>query len=81
LFGQGDNGVGGAYNTQNGGSGALFSSSCNTSSISAYSPQVGGGGAASILNAAEAASSGGHGAVRILWGKGREFPSTDVGQS
>jgi hypothetical protein len=39
----------------------------------------GGGGAASEISNLEITNSAGPGAVRLIWGTGRAFPSTNTG--
>jgi hypothetical protein len=56
---------------------------CELISLGGYSPRprgghYGGGGAAGFGSSGYKATRGGHGAVRIIWGEGRAFPSTNV---
>ena len=90
LFGEGSNGDGGGSSTVlagggGGGSGgetarSLVLGSAEGQSVTLSGASFGGGGSA-YDGVYDIANCGGHGAVRIIWGKGREFPSTDVGAS
>lgn len=71
LFGEG---VSGGVNK--GGSGGENGHAGSNSNYSGVGGQFGGAG-----NYVCGAVIGGHGAVRIIWGAGRAFPSTDCGQS
>jgi len=82
IFGQGANGAGGQYNVNvssingkggSGGGNATVNTGSNNSDGGLYG---GGGGAAGGSGTRQGA--GGGGAVRILWGAGRAFPSTNV---
>jgi len=82
VLGQGSSGAGGVYTSGNGGSGAGGSngkggeaspgSTLNPSNGGNYG---GGGGGAEFTGEN---GSGGSGAVRIIWGSGRSYPSTAV---
>lgn len=82
LFGLGANGAGGATGTQafggGGGSGGLAGGTSTYSTKRGDGGIHGGGGGGSVSGYS---GSGGHGAVRIIWGEGRAFPSTDCGIS
>ena len=70
LLGAGTNGTGGGFNVfGNGGSGGANGTRPNGG---AY----GGGGGACDDDTAGSGGSGGQGAVRIIWGTGRSYPST-----
>lgn len=82
IIGQGTSGTGGVFaSTSNGASGGAGSFGAGTS--------FGGGGGAGgtdivytccgVFYTYFSGSGGGNGAVRILWGSGRSFPSTSVG--
>lgn len=71
LLGQGANGAAG--NTGSGGGGGSGGSSGQTSGVAGL---YGGGGGGGTNNTSDA---GGNGAVRILWGAGRAYPSTNTG--
>lgn len=83
LYGEGASGAAGVYNFANGGGGGggsggengVNGDTANDSSGGNY----GGGGGGAELN--PEAGDGGQGAVRIIWGDQRNFPSTDVGAS
>jgi len=70
IFGQGANGVGGASGSRTAGTGG---SGGTTSSGGSVAGIYGGGGGALTYGTPE---NGGGGAVRIIWGFGRAFPST-----
>ena len=86
-WGQGDNGAGGAaylgstYNGNNGqgGSGgrpgALYQANTTTAPVSGQAGKWGGGGGGTDLTT-DGNCDGAPGAVRIIWGIGRAFPST-----
>ena len=90
LLGAGANGAAGADSTTDGkggqggsggGNGAFFGSGTadvyNASNRSVPGNFGGGAGASDV--AGDEISAGGGGAVRIIWGTGRAFPSTDTG--
>lgn len=78
LFGQGANGLGGAKgwgNPGKGGSGGEDGhGNKSTGGGQQHGGKYGGGGGASGYGFYMPASSGGGGAVRIIWGAGRSFP-------
>ena len=81
ILGEGANGVGGSGGSGNalsgGGGGSGGSDGGITTSNSGGNYGGGGGSADNSLSSERGA--GGGGAVRILWGSGRSFPSTDTG--
>lgn len=80
LFGQGSNGAGAGASTFNGGGGGSGGETGgNSTNFGAFGGNFGGGGGRLTYSSRYAA--GGGGAVRIIWGKDRAFPSTDCGQS
>ena len=86
LFGEGASGVGGGYtSTLTGGSGYLMSGLTYVNDqilTDSNATGLGGGGSSTVTSInAQNTSCGGNGAVRIIWGEGRAFPSTDCGQS
>ena len=81
IYGQGADGLGGFYNGNNGGGGGGGSGGAD--GIAGDEPQgdgglFGGGGGGADNNNGEHGNGAG-GAVRIIWGPGREFPSTNTG--
>ena len=82
LYGEGTSGSGGSYNGGNGGGGGGGSGGVdgtNGDNPRGYGGNYGGGGGGSeLLNEN---GSGGQGAVRIIWGAQRTFPSTNVEES
>lgn len=83
LYGEGSSGAAGQYNGANGtggggGSGGDDGVNGDTANDSSGGDYGGGGGGAEL--SAESGD-GGQGAVRIIWGDQRNFPSTDVGAS
>lgn len=76
LLGQGANGTGGAYTDANGGRGGGGSGGDGGGGTISGGGAYGGGGGGSEL--ANEHGSGGGGAVRIVWGEGSSFPSTNV---
>lgn len=80
FYGSGSNGIAGiAGNSTVSRNGGLGSSNGSTAGGSAQSINPGGGGGgASIAGAALAGVAGADGAVRILWGATKSFPSTGV---
>jgi len=94
LLGQGSNGAAGASTTSDGrggfgGSGGTnaFSASTSTTAVNVYgiapnqsAPGLRGGGGSGSDNPGTAEqANGGNGGVRIIWGPGRSFPSTNTG--
>ena len=85
LYGEGTSGSGGSYSGGNAGPGGGGSGGANGSSptggtaVPSTGGNYGGGGGGSEL--ANEHGSGGQGAVRIIWGADRSFPSTNVGDS
>lgn len=83
IFGQGANGTGGLGSTSNattgggGGSGGTDGGIFSTATIFARGGLYGGGGGGSDTSS-NYNGDGGSGAVRIIWGPGRSFPSTQV---
>lgn len=76
ILGQGTSGAGGATGTAaNGGGGGSGGAS---GTASGFGGAYGGGGAGADTTS-YAAGSGGSGAVRIIWGPNRAFPSTNTG--
>lgn len=71
IFGEGSNGAGGTSGNQGGGGSGGLGSGSGTRTGGSY----GGGGAGSDLSVSGAGASG---AVRIIWGANRSFPSTNV---
>ena len=76
LYGQASNGTAGAANTQAGGG-----SGGGTSSSAQHGGAYGGGGGGNSSVYSGTGGNGGAGAVRIVWGDTREFPSTSVDES
>ena len=85
IYGEGSSGTGGVFGTPTasggtGGSGGNTGDSggtqgnCNAGGPSGSNGNYGGGGGSG--NNGNCARSGQHGAVRIIWGTGRSFPST-----
>lgn len=79
LYGQGSNGTGGltssiGYPTGGGGGSSGTNGGQTTAGL------YGGGGASQGASGTTVRYAGGAGGVRILWGYGRAFPSTDVTQ-
>ena len=89
IFGAGANGAAGLQSTDGkgggggsgGGNGAFFGSGTASvySSGNFNTPGAYGGGAGASDVAGNEISAGGGGAVRIIWGAGRAFPSTNTG--
>ena len=81
IYGQGTNGSGGAATTDGsgggGGSGGANGSDGTASGANGAGGLYGGGGAGGE-GAAYTPGGGAHGVVRIIWGNGRSFPSTNV---
>lgn len=75
MYGQGGNGSAGSNGY--GGSGGTDGSGHSTSGGSMYSGGAYGGGGGGGSGTAQSIR-GGHGAVRIIWGAGRSFPTTNV---
>ena len=89
IFGQGADGAAGANSNTDGlggqggsggGNGNLYGSTTgdryNTSTVRATPGLYGGGASAGDNTATNERNAGGGGAVRIIWGSGRTFPST-----
>lgn len=90
LWGKGPSGGGGVTTTDDlaagggGGSGGASGSDANRYNLVGSAGIFGAGGSAALGGTSSyvsKAADGAGGGVRIVWGKGREFPSTDVGQS
>lgn len=84
IYGQGFDGIPGKTTSSiayGGGSGSNGSAGGDSSGL--YYPPNGGlfGGSAAYSGSNSIKTYGGTGAVRILWGKGRKFPRTNVGRS
>lgn len=81
VLGEGTSGSGGAGSTSSIGSGGTGGSNGSSGSNGvAASPGVyGGGGSGNDQSSYSDSGSGGSGAVRIIWGAGRAFPSTNTG--
>ena len=82
LYGQGSNGAGGTGGSSTTGGGGGSGGSAGTNGGGNYASGVaggthGGGGSAGYYTG----GAGGDGAVRIIWGSGRTFPSTNTDQS
>ena len=81
LLGEGTSGIGGIYTGNDAGAGGTGGSGGGNGATGVSHNGVGGayggGGAGSELNGET--GNGASGAVRILWGAGRSFPSTDTG--
>jgi hypothetical protein len=74
IYGEGTNGTGGA--TEHAGGGGSGGQSGQANGVGgAY----GGGGSGADYAFSTGAGTGGGGAVRIIWGEGRAFPSTNTG--
>jgi hypothetical protein len=76
LYGQTSNGTAGVANTQAGGG-----SGGGTSSSAQHGGAYGGGGGGNSSVYSGTGGNGGTGAVRIVWGDTREFPSTNVDEA
>lgn len=81
IYGEGTSGSGGAYDGSNGGGGSGGSSGSaggngSDSSATNTGGAYGGGGGGSELSGENGAGAGG--AVRIMWGTGRAYPSTNT---
>ncbi len=77
VSGEGASGTGGALQTSGtGGSGGTAGSSWNPNYAASGGPFGGGAGS---HNQTSAIRHGGQGAVRIIWGEGRAYPSTNTG--
>lgn len=83
LYGEGDSGPGGVGDASagNGGGGGSGGQDGFTYDVAGAGNGgiYGGGGAAGEIDSARAPA--GHGAVRVIWGEDRFFPSTNVGRS
>ena len=79
LYGSGSNGSGGSASGGggSGGSGGNNGSNGGTNNGDGASPGGGGGGQSNDSQNTRGGN-GGNGAVRIIWGSGRSFPSTNV---
>lgn len=82
LLGQGTSGTGGGYNSpsySNGGSGGANGTATGpqTSGVGFNGGDYGGGGGG--VDSSTPGGTGGVGAVRIIWGSGRSFPTTQTG--
>lgn len=75
--GEGDNGTGGGIGL-NGGGGSGGTAGTGGVGAAGAGGLYGGGGGGSDTNTAANASNGGQGAVRIVWGPNRFFPTTNV---
>ena len=78
LYGEGSSGSAGTSSSVHGGSGSGLQEFSGNSSD--YAIQYGAGGFGTARKG-YVASQGGDGALRIIWGANRAFPSTDVGES
>jgi len=76
LLGSGSNGAGGSDSTTNTKHG--YGGSGGTRSTSLTAGLYGGGGGSVDDRITSVGGAGGQGALRILWGSGRSFPSTNV---
>ena len=81
IYGQGANGTAGVYNGVNGtaGGGGSGGQAGSANTGSSATPSTGGnfgGGGGSAENTGNENGPGAGGAVRIIWGEGRAFPST-----
>jgi hypothetical protein len=80
ILGSGSNGAAGTSGATptGGGRGSYISGSFPTSGTRAAGGAYGGGGGGYAANANGSGGNGGVGAVRIIWGTGRSYPSTSV---
>lgn len=80
ILGAGANGTAGTVgsSTVNGGGGGGGSSGATGGTAGAAGGAYGGGGGAREDNTVGGGAAGGVGAVRIIWGSGRSYPSTSV---
>jgi hypothetical protein len=78
ILGAGSNGTAGVLNSSGGGRGSYISGSFPTSGTRPAGGAYGGGGGACDDDTNGAGGAGGVGAVRIIWGAGRSYPSTSV---
>ena len=76
LLGAGSNGAAGSASGGGGGGGSGGGAGTSGGAGGAGGNYGGGGGGGDIINAG---GSGGGGAVRIIWGAGRSYPSTNTG--
>ena len=78
IYGQGSNGAGGVYSDGAGGGGSTANSTGTDGQSDSQGGDGGfpGGGGGQRTNGSP--GSGGDGAVRILWGSGRSYPSTNT---
>jgi hypothetical protein len=74
LLGQGSNGAGGGFNAGTPGGGGSFGNNGSGVQGGLY-----GGASGGIGSIANSSNQGKNGAVRIIWGSGRAFPSTNTG--
>jgi hypothetical protein len=85
ILGAGSNGSGGTYERGAGGVGSNGGGSTNgtagTVGAAGTGGLFGGGGGAFDTDGGGAGAAGGQGAVRIIWGSSRSYPSTGVGNS
>jgi len=81
ILGEGSSGAGGtaATSTGRGGSSGADGIQTNNNGGTGGAYGGGGGGTLSVPNGAVASGAGGVGAVRIIWGTDRAFPSTNTG--
>jgi hypothetical protein len=78
LLGAGSNGTAGASNGGGGGGGSGGTAGATNASSPSGGGQYGGGGGGRTDSSGTGAL-GGAGAVRIIWGTGRQYPSTNTG--
>ena len=83
IYGEGASGSGGAIGYGGGSGSGTYTNQANERRWINIVPLGTGGGAHALgtTYGQSGASTGGNGIVRILWGAGREFPSTDVGRT
>lgn len=84
LYGQGPNGIAGVNSTGDvtvraGGGSYGEQGGTEASTSRPHGGKYGGGGGGTDTSTAPLAGNGGDGAVRIIWGEGRAFPTTNVG--
>jgi hypothetical protein len=75
IYGQGANGVGASSPNTGGGGGSSGTNGANGGGAGGL---YGGGGGGFVVNCPNHGGRGGNGAVRIIWGTGRSFPSTNT---
>ena len=78
IYGQGSNGAGGVYSDGGGGGGSTASSTGTAGQTDGNGGDGGFPGGGGGQRSTGSPGSGGNGAVRILWGSNRAFPSTNV---